>query len=105
MKIIKTIDGIKKEIKKHQGQSIGFVPTMGYLHQGHLSLIEQSKKENDVTVVSIFVNPTQFGPNEDFNRYPRDLQRDEALLKELDVDLLFFPNSMEMYPSGYSTST
>ncbi len=103
MKIIKTIDGIKKEIKKHQGQSIGFVPTMGYLHQGHLSLIEQSKKENDVTVVSIFVNPTQFGPNEDFNRYPRDLQRDEALLKELDVDLLFFPNSMEMYPSGYST--
>jgi pantoate--beta-alanine ligase len=103
MKIIQTIDGVKKEIKKHQGQSIGFVPTMGYLHQGHLSLIEQSKKENDVTVVSIFVNPTQFGPNEDFNRYPRDLQRDEALLKELDVDLLFFPNSTEMYPSGYST--
>lgn len=103
MKIIKTIDGVKKEIKKHQGHSIGFVPTMGYLHQGHLSLIEQSKKENDVTVVSIFVNPTQFGPNEDFNRYPRDLQRDEALLKELDVDLLFFPNSTEMYPSGYST--
>ena len=103
MKIIKTIDGVKKEIKKHQGHSIGFVPTMGYLHQGHLSLIEQSKKENDVTVVSIFVNPTQFGPNEDFNRYPRDLQRDEALLKELDVDLLFFPNSTEMYPSDYST--
>lgn len=103
MKIIRTIDGVKKEIKKHQGHSIGFVPTMGYFHQGHLSLIEKSKKENDVTVVSIFVNPTQFGPNEDFNRYPRDLQRDEALLKELDVDLLFFPNSTEMYPSGYST--
>jgi pantoate--beta-alanine ligase len=103
MKIVKTIDGVKKEIKKHQGHSIGFVPTMGYLHQGHLSLIEQSKKENDITVVSIFVNPTQFGPNEDFNRYPRDLQRDEALLNELDVDLLFFPHSTEMYPSGYST--
>jgi pantoate--beta-alanine ligase len=103
MKIIQTINGIKKKIKKHQGQSIGFVPTMGYLHQGHLSLIEQSKKENDVTVVSIFVNPTQFGPDEDFNRYPRDLQRDEALLKELHVDLLFFPNSTEVYPSGYST--
>ncbi len=93
------------EIRKHreQGRTIGFVPTMGALHQGHLSLAEACRKENDVTVVSIFVNPAQFGPNEDFEKYPRDFQKDENMLKELGVDLIFYPAKDDIYPPGYST--
>jgi pantoate--beta-alanine ligase len=82
------------------GKTLGFVPTMGALHQGHLSLVRASKSRCDVTAVSIFVNPLQFGPSEDLDKYPRSLERDNGLLKELGVDLLFVPGVDEMYPRG-----
>ncbi|STO08364.1 pantoate--beta-alanine ligase [Exiguobacterium aurantiacum] len=78
--------------------TVGFVPTMGYLHEGHLSLVEAAKAENDLVVMSIFVNPTQFGPNEDLDRYPRDFDRDEALARDAGVDILFYPDTTTMYP-------
>lgn len=104
MKIVRTIKEIKDEIAAHRrkGRTIGFVPTMGALHRGHLSLVEPCKRENDVTVVSVFVNPAQFGPTEDFDRYPRDFQRDESLLRESGVDLIFYPDTLEIYPPGFS---
>uniref|UniRef100_A0A7C6AHQ7 Pantothenate synthetase n=1 Tax=candidate division WOR-3 bacterium TaxID=2052148 RepID=A0A7C6AHQ7_UNCW3 len=105
MEIVKKIAELKKTIKKIKSKNkiIGFVPTMGYLHEGHLSLIRIARKHSDYIVCSIFVNPTQFGPNEDFNRYPRDLKRDEGLLKKEKADLLFYPSVKEMYPDGYKT--
>lgn len=93
---------ILRDIKKSE-KSIGFVPTMGYLHDGHISLVKQSRKDNDFTVVSIFVNPTQFGPNEDLDKYPRDFVRDEKLLRDVGVDMVFYPSEKIMYPDGYAT--
>ena len=105
MEIIKSKTKFKKVIKlaKAQGNSIGFVPTMGYLHQGHISLIEQCLKENDLTVVSIFVNPAQFAPNLDLDRYPRNLERDQNILVNAGVDYLFYPPVADIYPDDYAT--
>ncbi|WP_017727997.1 pantoate--beta-alanine ligase [Halalkalibacterium ligniniphilum] len=100
MIICRTKEALRTEIKtkKAEGKSIGFVPTMGYLHEGHLHLVEQARAEHDVVVLSIFVNPLQFGPNEDLDRYPRDFERDERLAMEAGVDLVFYPTVEEMYP-------
>ena len=105
MEIIETIGQMKRIIRnlQQEGKKIGFVPTMGYLHEGHLSLVRACRRENDIAVVSIFVNPIQFGPQEDFDRYPRDLSRDQALLEKEKVDYLFYPSAQEMYPAGYRT--
>lgn len=91
--------------RKNLGEkkSLGFVPTMGALHEGHISLIEKSLKENDLTAVSIFVNPIQFGPKEDFKQYPRPFRKDVSLLKKFNVDLLFSPSVSAMYPEGATT--
>lgn len=86
-----------------QASSIGFVPTMGYLHEGHLSLVAESNLKCDITVVSIYVNPSQFGPREDLSSYPRDLDRDLELLGRHKVDYVFFPSDSEMYPTDYKT--
>lgn len=96
MKIIQDIQELRQELAPHD--SIGFVPTMGFLHEGHGSLLEQARRENDIVVLSIFVNPTQFGPNEDLERYPRDEQRDQQLARAAGVDYLFYPTNETMYP-------
>jgi len=88
---------------RKEGKTIGFVPTMGFFHEGHLSLMKRAREENDVVVVSIFVNPIQFGPQEDYERYPRDRERDVRLAQGVGVDILFIPKEEEMYPDGYST--
>ena len=85
------------------GQTIAFVPTMGYLHEGHMSLLHEGRKRGDLLVLSIFVNPTQFGQGEDLERYPRDFNRDEAMARECDVDLIFYPDTASIYPDGYAT--
>ncbi len=105
MKVVKTLSGMKALAGqwKKEGKRIGFVPTMGYLHDGHLSLVRESQARAGVTVVSIFVNPAQFGPNEDFKKYPRDLGKDTAYLKRAGVDCLFCPDAAEIYPPGYRT--
>jgi len=105
MKVIKTIKQMQLfSLKAKQNKkTIGFVPTMGYLHEGHLSLIRRSKKENDITILSIFVNPAQFGPKENFKKYPRDKKQDEVLAKKEKVDIIFYPSIKKMYPMGYLT--
>ncbi|HBK0418835.1 TPA: pantoate--beta-alanine ligase [Staphylococcus pseudintermedius] len=86
-----------------EGKSIGFVPTMGALHDGHLTMMRQSTEDNDITVVSVFVNPLQFGPNEDFDAYPRQIDEDEAMVSQIDVDYVFYPSVEEMYPGEIDT--
>jgi len=105
MKIIRSIGLLRKDLgaRRKKGLSVGFVPTMGYLHEGHLSLIKGSLKDNDITVVSIFVNPTQFGPKEDYREYPRDLKRDAGLCRKAGIDYVFCPDAVSMYPAGFST--
>ena len=85
------------------GQTIAFVPTMGYLHEGHMSLLHEGRKRGDLLVLSIFVNPTQFGQGEDLERYPRDFNRDEEMARECDVDMIFYPDTASIYPDGYAT--
>ena len=105
MKIVKSIREMQKlsDELRCQGKKIGFVPTMGYLHEGHLSLLREAKKRCDVLVMSIFVNPTQFGPNEDFEQYPRDFDRDKNLAEKEGCDIIFYPEAKEMYPENYLT--
>ncbi len=105
MKIVRDIAEMQQlaETYRQEGKRIGFVPTMGYLHEGHLSLMRQARPRCDVLVVSIFVNPTQFGPNEDFERYPRDFERDERLCRQEGVDVVFYPTAEAMYPQPYRT--
>lgn len=105
MQIVGTIKEVRELVKswKKAGETVALVPTMGYLHEGHGSLIEKAKKENDKVVVSIFVNPMQFGPNEDLASYPRDLEKDSAYCQSLGADLIFHPEPEEMYHEGFSS--
>lgn len=105
MLICKTAAAIREFVRKSkvEGKIVGFVPTMGYLHQGHMSLVQRAQEECGTVVVSIFVNPLQFGPREDFADYPRDFTRDINILREYGVDALFHPETEEMYPGSYST--
>jgi len=98
-KKIKEIRGFLKDLRRNEGNlSVGFVPTMGYLHRGHMELVKLSKLQNEITVVSIYVNPIQFGVGEDYERYPRDLERDLAMCEDAGVDVVFAPEDQEMYP-------
>ena len=94
---------VARKIRREQDKTIGLVPTMGALHDGHLSLVREARRMCDVVVVSVFVNPTQFGPGEDFEKYPRDLTKDTALLTDYNVDYIFAPTVDEVYPKGFST--
>lgn len=100
MIVVQTKKDLKEKLTifKQNQQTIGFVPTMGFLHEGHVKLLEEAKKENDIVVLSIFVNPLQFGPNEDLDSYPRDVERDEKFAKLAGVDVIFRPQVEEMYP-------
>jgi len=102
MQVVETIPEIKA-LRQQLSGSVGFVPTMGYLHKGHLALVKQARMENSAVVVSIYVNPAQFGPIEDFGSYPRDLNQDLALLREEGVDVVFVPPNAEMYPLEFSS--
>lgn len=105
MRIVRTIPELRAVLNaaREHHRRIGFVPTMGFLHEGHAALIRQSVSRCDCTVVSVFVNPTQFGPSEDLAQYPRDLERDQNLCLKLGVDVLFLPEPQEIYPTGFST--
>jgi len=102
MKTIESMADMKKARRAMKG-TVGFVPTMGYLHEGHMELVRKAKAENHKVVVSIFVNPTQFGPSEDFFSYPRDIPQDTAMLKNAGADIVFIPTAAEMYPSFFSS--
>ncbi|MGO4680800.1 pantoate--beta-alanine ligase [Microbacterium sp. 2MCAF23] len=106
MRIIRTIAEVRAAVgeAKRGGKTVGLVPTMGAFHAGHLSLMREARKNNDLVVVSLFVNPTQFGPNEDLSRYPRDEARDAAMADEQGADILFAPEPAEIYPDGFATT-
>lgn len=106
MRIVKTIRSLRQSVlqARSEGKKIGFVPTMGFLHEGHASLLSACKKEHDVSVLSIFVNPMQFGPHEDLKDYPRDIKKDEKLAKRENVDIIFYPSVDEIYPMGFRTT-
>jgi len=105
MKTITSINALRKELDvlRSKKKCIGFVPTMGFFHEGHLSLMRRARKENDIVVVSLFVNPTQFAEGEDLDTYPRDMERDAKMADEVGVDYIFAPTSRAMYPDGYGT--
>jgi len=105
MKVIRTIRELREElwIQRSHGQRISLVPTMGYFHEGHLSLMDLAREKSDFMVVSLYINPTQFGPNEDLERYPRDFTRDERLARDRGTDVLFYPDNQEMYPDSFCT--
>lgn len=102
MKVIRSVELMQAEMMNAQQKEVGFVPTMGFFHNGHTSLMDEAKKENDIVVTSIFVNPLQFGPNEDFDQYPRDEQHDIKMAEEHGVDILFLPDVNSMYPQKMS---
>jgi pantoate--beta-alanine ligase len=101
MKVVKTIAEVR-QLRQQISGPVGFVPTMGYLHEGHISLVQRAREENDAVFVSIFVNPTQFGPKEDLKKYPRDAKRDLGMLEPF-ADIVFMPEDKEMYPAGYDS--
>jgi len=105
LKVIESVKAMQSHCERLRlaGKKISFVPTMGYFHEGHLSLMKEARRTADHVVVSIYVNPTQFGPKEDFSKYPRDFDRDAAMAKSVGVDVIFFPPNSEMYPEGYQT--
>ncbi len=105
MEVIRTILEIKEKVAswKSKGATVGLVPTMGYLHDGHMSLVHKAVSDNDYVIVSIFVNPIQFGINEDLDRYPKNMEQDTKLCQEANVDAIFYPSAAEMYPSGFSS--
>ncbi len=105
-RVLRSIGELRAALLPHrrEGHTIGLVPTMGFLHEGHVSLLRAARAENDIVVMSLFVNPTQFGPNEDLERYPRDEQRDLALATEAGVDFVFAPEVVELYPEGAATA-
>lgn len=103
IKLVQTVDELHKVLKNWGNKTIGFVPTMGYLHLGHISLMQKARDECDCVVLSIFVNPMQFGANEDLDQYPRDIDRDIKMAKDAGVDILFFPSVHEMYPNKLLT--
>ena len=106
MELIATVKEMQQrsEQLRQEKKTIAFVPTMGYLHEGHLALMREGKERGDTLIISIFVNPTQFGPEDDYERYPRDMERDLKLAQKVGVDIVFTPSAQEMYPEGFQTS-